>query len=101
MPQAVGVEASGEIAAVGEGVTRFKAGDPVTMYGAETCGHCAACRKGWDNLCENVAGIMGFHIDGFARELGTLPARLVVRALRIGATCARWPKPWLEISTKR
>ena len=46
MPQAVGVEASGEIAAVGEGVTRFKAGDPVTMYGAETCGHCKACREG-------------------------------------------------------
>src|SRR5215207_4073654 len=78
MPQAVGVEASGEIAAVGEGVTRFKAGDPVTMYGAETCGHCAACRKGWDNLCENVAGIMGFHIDGFARELINRPERLVI-----------------------
>ena len=35
--------------------TRFKAGDPVTMYGAETCGHCKACREGRDNLCENVA----------------------------------------------
>ena len=30
--------------------------------------------KGRDNLCENVAGIMGFHIDGFARELHQ-PAR--------------------------
>ena len=80
MPQAVGVEASGEIAAVGEGVTRFKAGDPVTMYGAETCGHCKACLKGWDNLCENVAGIMGFHIDGFARELINRPERLVIKA---------------------
>jgi NADPH:quinone reductase-like Zn-dependent oxidoreductase len=46
MPQAAGVEASGEIAAVGEGVSRFKAGDPVTMYGADTCGHCKACREG-------------------------------------------------------
>ena len=44
------------------------------MYGAETCGHCKACRKGRDNLCENVAGIMGFHIDGFAREMHQ-PAR--------------------------
>jgi len=78
MPQAVGVEAAGEIAAVGEGVSRFKVGDPVTMYGAETCGHCSACRKGWDNLCENVAGIMGFHIDGFARELINRPERLVI-----------------------
>jgi NADPH:quinone reductase-like Zn-dependent oxidoreductase len=78
MPQIMGVEASGEIAAVGEGVTRFKAGDPVTMYGAETCGHCRACREGRDNLCENVAGIMGFHIDGFARELVNRPERLVI-----------------------
>ena len=43
-----------------------------------TCGHCAACREGRDNLCENVAGIMGFHIDGFARDLVNLPARLVI-----------------------
>ena len=48
------------------------------MYGAMTCGQCAACREGRDNLCENVAGIMGFHIDGFARDLINLPARLVV-----------------------
>ena len=48
------------------------------MYGAMTCGHCAACREGRDNLCENVAGIMGFHIDGFARDLINLPARLVI-----------------------
>ena len=47
----------------------FKPGDPVVMYGALTCGHCKACREGRDNLCENVGGIMGFHIDGFAREL--------------------------------
>jgi NADPH:quinone reductase-like Zn-dependent oxidoreductase len=78
MPQIVGVEAAGEVAAVGEGVSRFKAGDPVTMYGAETCGHCRACREGRDNLCENVAGIMGFHIDGFARELVNRPERLVI-----------------------
>ena len=48
------------------------------MYGAMTCGHCAACREGRDNLCENVGGIMGFHIDGFARDLINLPARLVI-----------------------
>lgn len=78
MPLVVGAEASGEIAALGPGVTNFKLGDKVVMYGAMTCGHCAACREGRDNLCENVAGIMGFHIDGFARDLINLPARLVV-----------------------
>jgi alcohol dehydrogenase len=78
LPLVVGVEASGEIAAVGAGVFGFKAGDRVVMYGAKTCGHCAACREGRDNLCENVAGIMGFHLDGFARDLINLPARLVI-----------------------
>ena len=78
LPLVVGAEASGEVATVGPGVTAFKPGQKVTMYGAMTCGHCAACREGRDNLCENVGGIMGFHIDGFARETINLPARLVV-----------------------
>ena len=77
LPLVVGAEASGEIAAVG-GSTNFKAGDKVVMYGAMTCGRCVACREGRDNLCENVAGIMGFHIDGFARDLINLPTRLVI-----------------------
>jgi len=78
MPQVTGVEAAGEVAAVGPGVSRFRAGDSVVMYGAETCGHCRACREGRDNLCENVGGILGFHLDGFARELINRPERLVV-----------------------
>ncbi len=78
LPLVVGAEAAGEIAAVGAGVTGFKPGDTVVMYGALTCGNCQACREGRDNLCENVAGIMGFHIDGFARDLINMPARLVI-----------------------
>jgi alcohol dehydrogenase len=78
LPLVVGAEASGEIAAVGAGVTRFKPGQKVVMYGALTCGVCRACKEGRDNLCENVAGIMGFHVDGFARELLNLGERLVI-----------------------
>jgi alcohol dehydrogenase len=78
LPIVVGAEAAGEIAAVGDGVQDFKAGDRVVMYGALTCGTCKACREGRDNLCENVGGLMGFHIDGFARDLLNLPARLVI-----------------------
>ena len=78
LPLVVGAEASAEIAATGEGVSNFKPGDKVVMYGAMTCGQCEACREGRDNLCENVAGIMGFHLDGFARDLINLPARLVI-----------------------
>src|SRR6185312_14246146 len=78
MPLVVGAEAAGEIASVGPGVNDFKPGDRVVMYGALTCGICKACREGRDNLCENVAGIMGFHVDGFARDRLNMKARLVV-----------------------
>ena len=78
LPLTVGAEASGEIAAVGEGVTRFKPGQLVVMSGGLTCGTCPACRTGRDNLCEDVSGIMGFHVDGFARELVNMPERLVI-----------------------
>src|SRR6202140_1289161 len=78
MPVVVGVEAAGEIATVGSAAAAFRPGDPVVMYGAMTCGTCKACQQGRDNLCENVAGIMGFHVDGFARDLINMPARLVV-----------------------
>jgi alcohol dehydrogenase len=79
LPLVVGVEAAGEIAAVGAGAADFAVGDPVVMYGALTCGTCRPCREGRDNLCENVAGIMGFHVDGFARDLVNMPERLVVK----------------------
>jgi alcohol dehydrogenase len=78
LPLVVGAEAAGEIAAVGPEVAGFTPGDHVVMYGALTCGVCRACREGRDNLCEDVKGLMGFHVDGFARELVNLPARLVV-----------------------
>ena len=79
MPLVVGAEAAGEVAAAGAGVA-LAPGDPVVMYGALTCGTCKACREGRDNLCENVGGIMGFHVDGFARDLVNLPERLVIKA---------------------
>jgi alcohol dehydrogenase len=92
LPLVVGVEAAGEIAAVGAGVTALKPGDRVVAYGGLTCGTCKACREGRDNLCENVSGVMGFHADGFARDLVNMPARLVIPvpagvSLR-DATCA-------------
>src|SRR5579862_8873650 len=80
LPLVVGAEAAGEVTAVGAGVSALAPGDPVVMYGALTCGKCIACREGRDNLCENVGGIMGFHVDGFAREIITMPERLVIRA---------------------
>jgi alcohol dehydrogenase len=48
------------------------------MYGALTCGACPACREGRDNFCEAVGGVLGFHVDGFARELLNMPERLLI-----------------------
>jgi alcohol dehydrogenase len=78
LPLIVGAEAAGQIRAIGPGVTGFKVGGPVVAYGGLTCGTCKACREGRDNLCENVAGVMGFHVDGFARDFVNMPTRLVI-----------------------
>ncbi len=77
-PLAVGAEAAAEIVALGPEATNLKIGQRVIPFSALTCGTCAECVKGRDNLCENVTGVRGFHIDGFAQELTNHPARLVV-----------------------
>ena len=78
-PLTVGAEAACEVLAVGDGVTHVKPGDRVVPYSALTCGTCAACRRGRDNLCEVVAGVRGFHVAGFAQDIINHPARLVVK----------------------
>ncbi|HVC59690.1 MAG TPA: zinc-binding dehydrogenase [Acetobacteraceae bacterium] len=78
-PLVVGAEAAGEVVAVGKGVTGLAPGDPVVPYAALVCGACKPCRSGRENLCDNPAGVRGFHIDGFAQELTNHPARLVVK----------------------
>ncbi len=80
LPMAVGAEASGEVVKLGPGVADLKCGQLVSIYGAQTCGLCAPCSQGRDNLCEHVGGVHGFHLDGFARELVNMPARLLVPA---------------------
>ncbi|ABS66507.1 zinc-binding dehydrogenase [Xanthobacter versatilis] len=80
MPLVVGAEAAGEIVALGADVRGLKVGQTVAMYGAMTCGHCVNCLKGRDNLCQNVGGVLGFHIDGFARDVINMPERLVIPA---------------------
>jgi len=86
LPLTVGAEAVGRVLAVGHGVTGFAVGDRAVPYGARTCGHCRACREGRDNLCENVAGVAGFHVDGFGCDLVNQDARLLVRVPEAVAT---------------
>ncbi len=78
MPLIIGAEASGEVIQIGDGVEHLQLGQIVSIYGAQTCGACQACHEGRDNLCSQVKGVYGFHLDGFACELVNLPARLLV-----------------------
>jgi NADPH:quinone reductase-like Zn-dependent oxidoreductase len=78
-PLTVGAEAAGEVVAVGDGVTTVKPGDRVIPFSAMTCGVCRFCTRGQENLCTDVGGVRGFHIDGFAQDIANHPARLLVR----------------------
>lgn len=54
-PVVLGHEMSGEVVAIGEGVTRVAPGDLVAVYPLETCGSCRACAEGAFSLCPNRA----------------------------------------------
>jgi NADPH:quinone reductase-like Zn-dependent oxidoreductase len=78
-PLSVGAEAACEVVAIGEGVMNVAPGDRVVPFSAYTCGQCRQCLRGRDNLCENVLGIRGFHVDGWAQDITNHPARLMVK----------------------
>jgi NADPH:quinone reductase-like Zn-dependent oxidoreductase len=78
-PLTVGAEAACEVLAVGANVDHVQPGDRVVPFAALTCGTCKPCRRGRDNLCENVAGVRGFHVGGFAQDITNHLARLVVK----------------------
>lgn len=66
-PITQGHEVSGEIAALGEGVTGLRLGQKVTIEPQVVCGTCHPCRHGKYNLCENLK-VMGFQTTGTASE---------------------------------
>ena len=64
LPLIPGHEIVGTIAAVGAGVERFAIGDRVGVpWLGWTCGACAFCRSGRENLCAK-ARFTGYQIDG-------------------------------------
>jgi L-iditol 2-dehydrogenase len=53
-PLVGGHESSGEVVAVGNKVAQpLKEGDQVAIAGLRRCGECWACRRGYDNICDN------------------------------------------------
>ncbi len=64
LPIVPGHEIVGEVVAAGGGAGRWRAGDRVGVpWLGWTCGECAACRAGRENLCER-ARFTGYQIDG-------------------------------------
>ncbi len=63
-PLVPGHQIVGVVEAVGSGVRSFREGDRVGIpWLYSTCGECAYCRKGLENLCER-ARFTGYHVDG-------------------------------------
>jgi len=77
-PLVFGHEASGEIAALGDGVTGWSVGDPVVVMPLDWDGTCPACLAGHQHICQHLTFI-GIDSPGALQELWNVPARTLVR----------------------
>jgi D-arabinose 1-dehydrogenase-like Zn-dependent alcohol dehydrogenase len=78
-PRIIGHEITGEIVAVGAGVSGLKAGDGVTAYFYLNCGHCRFCLSMLEPLCVNCGGNVGLECDGGYAEYIKLPAHIFIK----------------------
>lgn len=71
-PALFGHELAGDVAAVGEGVTRFRVGQKVVAANSAPCGECFFCKRQQPNLCEHLL----FNNGAYAEYI-RIPARIV------------------------
>jgi L-iditol 2-dehydrogenase len=76
MPTRFGHEFSGDIAAVGRGVTDWAEGDAVMCVHSAPCGDCFWCLHDEEELCESLIETMVF---GAYADYVEIPARIVAR----------------------
>ncbi len=75
LPMIPGHEIVGRVAATGSGVTGFRVGQRVGVpWLGWTCGHCAFCTSGRENLCD-AARFTGYQIQGGYAEYTVADAR--------------------------
>lgn len=77
-PVIIGHELSGEVVAVGDGVTNLAVGDRVAIDPNMPCGMCRPCRRGKVHLCQNLSAI-GVDVDGGFAELMVTPEQQCYR----------------------
>lgn len=89
-PFTLGHENAGWVDSVGTGVTMWKEGDAVAVYGPWGCGKCSRCQLGIETLCENPmaapipGGGGGLGLDGGMAEYMLVPAERLLVALPAG-----------------
>jgi propanol-preferring alcohol dehydrogenase len=72
MPVVPGHQVVGVVERLGPGCTRFRPGDRVGIaWLRHTCGTCAPCRSGAENLCE-ASRYTGYHEDGGYAEVAVV-----------------------------
>ncbi len=77
LPHIPGSDIAGEVARVGELVTRVKVGQKVLLAPGLACGQCAACSGGADNRCRKYT-IFGYLVDGGCAEFVKSPEANVI-----------------------
>ena len=73
-PAVFGHELAGDVVAVGEDVTKFSVGQRVVAANSAPCDRCFFCRRGLQNLCEDLL----FNNGAYAEYI-RIPARIVER----------------------
>ncbi len=81
LPQILGHEAVGDVAAVGEGVDDWMVGDRVLVLPAWPCGRCPYCLGGRENLCRALA-VPGVDVDGAQAGFTLADARALTHVPR-------------------
>lgn len=71
-PALFGHELAGDVAGVGDGVTRFRVGQKVVAANSAPCGECFFCKRQQPNLCEHLL----FNNGAYAEYI-RIPARIV------------------------
>jgi L-iditol 2-dehydrogenase len=73
-PLVLGHELVGHVDAIGDGVSRVRAGDRVVVEPNYSCGACPLCRDGNRNLCLSRTAV-GIDVDGGFAEIVRVPER--------------------------
>jgi len=77
-PVVQGHEVSGRVVAAGDGVTKVKVGDRVTIEPQVACGTCYPCTHGLYNICNNLK-VMGFQTTGTASDYFAVSEHHIVK----------------------